>query len=347
MPSVSIDTFFACALTVSVALLATAFFAGTMQTRINSLEEINKQDYLNAIAEHIVTSYGDPVDWGSEGLVPSTFGLGDVDSPYMYSVDIDKIGRLSNQSSYVLSYPDVHRAARLNNLALGVSLSQMLTVNVELADTNASADAVTYTFKVSVTQDAGPASAGLSCYAVANGFLASASSGTAEDGVGYVDVQVPNSSNGTALLVVFARAAFDNRVTAYTVYPFEHLSQKPLPNNSFLDLSPLDYILHVGVNDSSVGVEAGYAFSYMHQSNLTATSNTTYTIPVRVDKSPMVLVFFGTHDAEYFAEWTSYPLLPRGFGADFAHAEENVFTYVVTIKEVLYRLTLCFGDVVN
>jgi hypothetical protein len=34
-------------------------------------------------------------------------------------------------------------------------------------------------------------------------------------------------------------------------------------------------------------------------------------------------------------------------GADFSRSEANVFTYTVTIRNTLYRLTLRFGDVVG
>jgi len=106
MPTVSIDTFFACSLIVSVALLATASLVGTMQTKINSLQDLNKDDYLRTIAEHIVTSYGTPVDWGSSSVVPSAFGLSDSDSSHLYELDIDKISRLNSQNklfSFLLS----------------------------------------------------------------------------------------------------------------------------------------------------------------------------------------------------------------------------------------------------
>ena len=73
MPAISIDTFFACSLIVSVALLATASLAGTMQDRITAMQDLNKEDYLRNIAEHLVTSYGTPVDWGATGAVPSSF----------------------------------------------------------------------------------------------------------------------------------------------------------------------------------------------------------------------------------------------------------------------------------
>jgi hypothetical protein len=348
MPTVSIDTFFACSLIVCVALLATASFAGTMQTKINSLQDRNKDDYLKTIAEQIVTSIGTPTDWGSNGTtVPENFGLDNSASPYLYELDIDKITRLSSQSNYSLSYFQVSQAARLNNLALGISISQMLTITAELSGNTTVGDETTYTFTISVSQDQGPINASLHCYAVATDFLTDVYNTTSDAGVGTVSVQIPNSSDGPALLIVFARASFEDRLTAYEVYSFAHLSQEPLPNHTFLGLSPLNYTLNLNTKISDITVDDGYAFSYTYQSNLTSTSNTTYAIPAFLDKSPIVLVISGHNDTASFVEWIAYPDIPLEFGANFANMEKNVFVYTASVKETLYKLTLSFGDVAD
>ena len=75
MPSTSIDTFFACTIIVAVALIATAFLCSTMQTGINSTQDINKDSYLQAIADHIITNPGAPANWGTGSGVPIDFGL--------------------------------------------------------------------------------------------------------------------------------------------------------------------------------------------------------------------------------------------------------------------------------
>ena len=53
MPSVSIDTFFACTLLVSVAIVATAFLAGTMQTQIGNMQDLNS-GYGDAIFHFVM-----------------------------------------------------------------------------------------------------------------------------------------------------------------------------------------------------------------------------------------------------------------------------------------------------
>jgi hypothetical protein len=345
VPAISIDTFFACSLIVSVALLATASLAGTMQDRITAMQDLNKEDYLRNIAEHLVTSYGTPVDWGAVGAVPSSFGLADSEFSYLYALDIDKISRLNSQNSYGLSYVQASGASRLTNIALGISVSQMLSITATLSANSSMGDETAYTFKISVSQASGPTSAALQCYVVANDFVSDVSNTTSSVGVGYVTVQIPNTSNGPALLVVFARATFDDRITAYEAYSFAHLSQEPSPNHTFLGLSPLNYTLSVEEKFPDVTVEHGYAFSYAYQSNLTSTSTTTYAIPEFMDKSPTVLVISGVNDTTPFVEWTAYPSVPLDFGSDFANSEKNVFSYTVLIKETLYKLTISFGDV--
>jgi hypothetical protein len=347
VPTVSIDTFFACSLIVSVAVIATAFMVGTMHTQITSLQDLNKENYLRTIADHIVSSYGSPVDWGSTPGVPVNFGLSANDASYSYKLDIDKISRLNSQNNYSLSYLDMSKAARMHNIALGISLSQMLSINVELSANNTAENATTYTFKVTVSQDTGSTSASLHCYAAARDFLSYVSNDTSSAGVGYVSVQIPTSSNGSALLIVFARASFDDRITAYEVYSFAHLSQEPLPNHTFFRLSPLSYTLNINKNYPDANISRGYALSYAYNSSLTSTSNTTFAIPAIIEKSPIVLVLQGLNDTTTFSEWTAYPQLPLEAGANFANSEENVFVYHVIIKETLYKLALRFGDVIN
>jgi len=347
LPAISIDTFFACTLLVAVALLATASLAGTMDAQINSMQDLNKQAYLRNIAEHLVTSDGTPADWGASGAVPSSFGLAYGESSSLYELDIDKISRLNSQNDYALSYFQVIQAARLNNIALGVAVSQMLSVTVTLSATSSLSSETAYTFRISVSQASGSVSAALQCYVVAQDYVSEVSNTTSSAGVGYVTVQIPNADSGPALLIMFARASFDDRVTACGTYSFAHLSQEPSPNHTFLGLTPLNYTLNLKDNFPGITIEHGYAFSYAYQSNLTSTSATTYAIPEFVDKSPTVLVVSGINGTTSFVEWTAYPDIPLDFGANFENSERNVFSYTVLVKGVLYRLTLSFGDVIQ
>jgi hypothetical protein len=347
MPVSSIDMFFACSLVVSVALVAMAFVAGTMQTQINSMQDLNQESYLKGLADHLVSSYGAPENWGSTLDIPVTFGLSSSSTNRLYDLDADKISRLNSQNQYALPYLNVLKAAKINNIAFGVSVSQMLAIEV-LPSGNSTVDDVTaYTFQVSVSQDAGPVRANLHCYALANSFLTDVSAVTSSAGTGSITVNIPTSYSGSALLVVFARASFDDRLCAYNVYSFAHQSDSPQPNLTFLGLSPLNNTLDVQLNYPAVTVENVCAFSYAYSANVTPTSSTTYAIPDFVDKSPTVLVAQGVSGTFRFGEWVSYPSVPLTFGDDFSNSAVHVFIYTVTINDALYRLTLRFGDLGN
>ena len=345
MPTESIDAFFACTLLVSVALLATASLAGTMQARIDKLPDFNKNDYLNAIAEYILTNSGSPAEWGATGTAPLTFGLSRSGSNLLYEVDIDKISRLNNKSSYALSYVQAINAARLQNIAFGISVSQILSIDVELAKVVSSESLTEHTFTTTVKHATGPVNATLQCYVVAGDFTSSVYNTTLRTGLGYINVQIPNSASGPALLIIFARAAFDERITSYAAYSFAHLSQEPESNFTFLTLSPLNYTMSVVYNFPNVTINKAYAFSYNYQTNLTALSAASYAIPRWVDESPIVLVACGYNGTTPFIEWTAYPNVPFNFGANFEDAEQNTFSYVVIIKETFYQVTISFGDV--
>jgi hypothetical protein len=347
LPTTSIDTFFACTLLVSVAIIATAFLAGTMQGQISSFQEAKHQDYLKSIADHIVSGYGAPTDWGATGITPGSFGLSASGSTNLYDLDRDKITRLNSQNIYSLSYPEIFEAAKLNNIALGVSLSQMLQIHVERSSNETVGNNTAYTFGVLVEQDAGPISADIHCYTLASGFSNDVFNETSSLGIGSVTVELPNSSSGPVVLVVFARATFDDRLTAYEVYSFAHLSETPQPNRTFSGLNPLNHTLTITSNSTGATVGNVYAFSYSYQSNLTSTSNSTYLIPQFTDSSPTVIVAQSTNGSLGFIEWTAYPQIPLTIGADFSRSETNVFVYTVTIDGALYKLTLRMGDVVR
>jgi hypothetical protein len=314
-----------------------------MQTQINSVQDLNEQAYLQAIADHIVTSVGSPVEWGANAEPPTAFGLAQSGSTAAYALDVDKLSRLSSENLYALSYLDMSKSARLTNLAFSVSLSQMLNVDVALSGNSSAGDYVTYTFTVSVSHDAEGVEATLKGYLVAPDFVGEISNSTSASGVGYLTLQVPTTSSGAALLVVFARASFDERVTAYSAYLFGHLAAEPQPNHTFLRQSPINYSLAVSKNYPTVALSRSVALSYSYASNLTSASDASYVIPAFLDKSPIVLVTTGTNGTETFAEWTSYPQLPKDVGADFSNSEQNLFVYTVTVKGALYKLTLCFG----
>ncbi len=348
MPSISIDTFFACTLIIAVTLTCSAFLVNTLQTNIVSTQDLNKESYLKNIADTIVAGCGSPVDWGSSNTSPSSFGLASTSASYVYTLDVDKISRLDYQNIYSISYVDAFNAARLNNIALGISVAQMLLISISCSGNRTVGDQTTYDFDVSVSQNSAAVATNLHAYIVAHNFLSEGNGETSNSGIGNVSIQIPNSSNGTALLVVFARAKSDDRLTAYETFSFTHLIGESLPNRTFMGLSPINNTLTLTTtNYANITKSEFYAFSYTYQSNLTRTSENIYQIPNFLDNSPIVLVVSGLNGTSYFAEWTAYPCVPLNFGANFSNSEENAFVYIVAIKGAFYKLTIGFGDVVN
>lgn len=346
MPSISIDTFFACTLMVSVVIIATVSVTGTMMTRIDGWKNLNEESYLKAIADNMLSSAGTPSNWGSDPNVkPEEFGLATNSLTSPGELDSDKVCRLNTENDFALSYTDILNAARLTDLAMRISISQMMNIDVSLLSNSSQADSTAYTFRITVSQDSGPTASTLHCYVIARDFLQDQYSSTSTDGIGYAGFQVPNDSNGTAALVVFARANQDPMMTAYTVQPFAHLSNEPLPDNTFLDLSPLNCTLHLTTKFLNTTLAGSYALSYTYQANLTEDSNTSRAIPRILDSSPIVLVVTGLNGSDFFAEWTAYPQTPFQTGADFNNSESHAFSYLVTIKDTLYKLTLSFGGV--
>jgi hypothetical protein len=344
MPAISIDTFFACTLMIAVVIGASVLSSEILGSHIVEYQNLNEDNYLGTLSENILLNAGIPANWGSNGsIIPDSFGLAKNGSLSPTELDIDKISRLNGQNAFALTYLELLNAARLKNIALGVSVTQLLDVSLTPYSNSTSGNSTTYVFEVSVSQDNAPVAASLNCYAVAKNFLSSINSSTSLDGVGYVDVEIPNASNGTASLIVFARAIYDSRMTAYGVYLFEHLSTAQLPTNSFLRLSPLNYNLWVNPNYSDIILENAYAFSYEYESNLTVSSNSSYTIPVFLDESPIVLVVTGVNASTFFVEWTAYPQIPLDAGADFTNVECHIFSYVVNVGGALYSLKLRFG----
>ena len=226
MPSTSFDTFFACTIIVAVALIATAFLCSTMQVSINSTQDINKESYLKAIADRIITNPGTPLNWGSSSGVPADFGLAASPSTIPYELDIDKISRLNDLNNYSLSYFAMANAAKLNNIALGITVSQVMSINIEQSSNSTIGSEESFTFAISTSIDSEPTSASLHCYVVANNYLSDITNSTSNIGVGYVTVEIPSAATDNAMLIVFARASFDDRITSYAIYNFLNSTQE-------------------------------------------------------------------------------------------------------------------------
>jgi hypothetical protein len=332
---------------VAAALIATAFLSSTMQTRIESTQDINKQSYLKALADYIVTNPGTPFSWGCVSAVPSDFGLAASPSIIPYEIDMDKISRLNTLNKYSLSYADIAKAAKLTNVALGIQVSQAMFINIKQLSNSTTGGETSFDFAILTSIYSKPVGASLHCYVLANNYLNEATNTTSIEGVGYITVQIPSTAINNAMLIVFARASFNDRITSYALYNFLYSAQQSAPSNDILALSPQNYVLSFTTNSSDLVVEKGYIFSYSYQQSLSSIQETQCPIPDLVDKSPFIVVVCGLNNAMYFQEWTAYPQIPLRAGSNFENSEQNIFSYLVTINDVLYRLDVSLGDVVS
>lgn len=345
MPAISIDTFFACTLMITVIVAAMAMTAKIIQPYIDSIENLNQTDYLKELADQILLSTGEPQNWGSNRtLMPEIFGLAKNNSLVPYELDVDKVCRLNPENAYHISYPSLLESLKIKNVALRISITQIIDISITPIANQSSDSLTNYTFQIKVKEEGLPVSASLHCYMLAKNFLSGVYTNTNQNGEATVSFAIPNDSNGTALLVAFARNSQDERIAGYATYSFGHLSESPPPNRSFVELSPLDYRLYVNkLYDDATLLEA-YALTYSYNKTLTLSNNSAYDIPEFLDKSPMMLVVTGTNSSDYFVEWTAYPQIPLEMGANMQGLESSSFLYIVSINEVLYKVRIqCEG----
>jgi len=346
VPATSIDTFFACMIMVTVALISMAFLGNTLEAQINSTKDANKQSYLQAIADHLLTNVGSPSNWGASGVAPSDFGLAAASSTVPYELDLDKVSRLNPLNGNTLSMFQLGESSKLN-IALGITISQILSISVTQKENFTVGGQVYCTFTVSTNVQANPTSASLHGYLLADSYLSEATNQSSSSGYGNLSFEVPANMTQDALLVVFARANYDDRVTSYAIYDFNLSSQQSIPDRSVAALTPQNYTLNVSPSVPDVTVEGGFALSFGFQQNLTSTSGSQYRIPALIDHSPFVLVVYGSHDGAFFQQWSAYPQIPLNTGSTFTGSAKNVFNYLVTVKGTLYNMQISLGDVAN
>ena len=344
MPTSSFDTFFACTIIVAAALIGTGFICATMQVRIDNTRNINQESYLQAIANHIVTNPGTPSDWGASNDIPADFGLAVNPAAIPYQIDIDKISRLNSLNNCSLSYFDMENTSKLEDVALGISVSQIMDVVVTQVSNYTSNNVTYFIFSVSTSIDSQPVSATLNSYVIADNYVNNVTSSTSNVGASEFIVQVPFAESDAATVVVFARASFDSRITSYAIFNLATSTLQTAPPSSYLSLSPLDYNLNLIRNSTGLTINDCYVFTYAHQQSLIYDPSTySCEIPRIVDESPMILFADGFCNGTYFQEWVSYPQVPFSSGSPFSGSEQNVFSYEVTINGVLYKLEISLG----
>jgi hypothetical protein len=343
MPTNSIDTFFACSVILAAALISTLFVGSTLQLEINDSQNINKQSYLKALADNIITSPGTPANWGTTNITPSNLGLANNPSLSSFEADTNKINRLGDSS---LSYMELASSTNLHNVAFGLKISQILEINIQQLSNTTDNSKTTCIFAVSTNINSRPTSASLHAYTKTNHFQTEVIKNTLENGICDLSVEISETDVNKALLVVFAKSTFDSRITSFAIYNFNSSAQEFTPDEKMLNIfGPVNGQLMWTSNSSSLTIENGEIFSYGYAQNVSVPEGAKYcSLPNIIDPSPQIIILNGQINGNYFQTWTDNPKIPLQIGSNFSQSEQNIFSYLVTVKGNLYKIEISFGD---
>jgi hypothetical protein len=231
----------------------------------------------------------------------------------------------------------------------------LFDLSVQLVSNSTQGNLTVYEFEVRAEKSGMPISADLRSYVVLRDFVNDTEASTSSNGASTLTMGIPNSINGTALFLAFARSTVDPQVVSYIVYAFSHNSPNPLPNGTFVDLSPVNYILNASFAHATTEVIKAQVFTFSYNFSLTeltqGTQTVEYVVPRLIDSSASVMVVTGSNGSAYFAEWVAYPQVPLQIGADFSESitgsRVEVCSQVVTIGSALYEVVTKWGGLSN
>jgi hypothetical protein len=337
---------------VLLVLSAMTATAKLLQPLITSSLEAEAAERYGEIAKYILLNAGKPSEWGlNSQTVPEEFGLADANTQNPYGLDIDKVSRLNSQSLYALSYAQIFTSLKVSDVSFRLEIKPLFDVGVNLTATFEGLAETIYEFEAVTEKGGANVPADIKGYVVADDFI-QASNVYGSDGRRRFNVTIPNSVNGPALLVVFAKAASNARISSFAAYAFAHNSKEPTSRGTFLRLSPLNYTLTaLPINPETV-LSTVYALTFNYAARLTqiASDNQTviFNIPRFADASPTVLVVTGWNSTQFFVEWTAYPQIPLEIGVNFAEAtvlsDVYAYSYLVTIGSAIYKCTVWIGE---
>jgi len=347
MPASSIDTFLACSVMIVLVLSAMVSTSNTLRPSMNELLHRKDVERFQQLAQYLLLNKGVPTNWGSLGnVIPDSLGLADSDSSQPYQLDIDKVSRLNGNNIYSLSYSQLWQLSGVSDVSFRIEIQTLFNLSTTLISTTRDVNDTTYQFEVYAEKSGAPVLARLHSYVVARDYVKSFKSSTSSNGHSSILVTLPNSLNGTVILLTFAKAENNPQIVAFDVFTFSHNSSEPLPNRTFTRLDPLNYVLNVTFTYPSEEVLKTLVFTYNYNFSLIEKSRSAqtveYSIPRLLDASPMLLVITGINQSSSFAEWSSYPQVPLQIGADFDESDNGAktvsFSHIVTINEALYEI---------
>ena len=335
MPTASIDFTMA---TLAIIMVTAGAIYGVNMVAAPYLETDSSETRFYQIGRSILLSEGNPVNWGT-GALPTSFGL--ADGAEAYSLDIDKVTRLNPDNQYAINYSTIWRTLGVDDVSIRMEVSLLYDLSLSFESSIDNGDNTTYTFQAICTKDGFPVESDMSYYMAIRSSTYHATGITSSTGIGTVQLTIPDSQSGTAMLVGFSKIQ-DSMIT-YDVLPFGHQSGSPQPVNTYATLSPLNHILYPAVTKGS-SINA-VVFSNDYAFNLSA-SGSDYLIPSLKDGSPMILVLTGLDGVDYWAEYVAYPQIPLEIGStmdsDYILSDVSTCTYLVDVEGNHYKLTMQF-----
>jgi hypothetical protein len=284
-------------------------------------------------------------------IAPTSLGLAKADSSLPYELDIDKVSRLNDGNVYSLTYAELWEALGVKDVAFQIEIKPLFELSIRLVSNSTLGNETAYGFEVATKKSGMPITADLRGYLVVENFVDKVASSTSSNGVGSMSANVPNSVNGTALLLVFARSQMNSQMVSFTAYTFSHSAPSPPPNGTFTRLSPLNHVLNVSLAYSTTEILKAQVFSFGYNFSLTEKARETqtieYFIPQLLDPSPMMIVLTGHNGSTSFAEWVSYPQLPLQTGVNFSESITGSkivsLNHIITINSALYEAVTKWG----
>ncbi|MCW4035576.1 MAG: hypothetical protein NWE75_00125 [Candidatus Bathyarchaeota archaeon] len=294
--------------------------------------------YIN-IGKQMLLSQGEPTNWGTGGT-PSVLGL--ASGGEVYELDIDKVTRLNPSNANAVNYSSLWSALGVDDVSFRIEVAPLFDITLNLTSSQNQGGSTVYNFSTSTTREGYPLQTQVSYHIAVRNSTYSSTGSTDDGGGGSVQFTLPNSNNGTAMLVGIAKA--EESMVGYAVLPFAHNSTAPEPVGTFATLSPFSYSLSVDLSEGATAWNAA-VFSFDYSFNLTK-DGTSYSIPRLLDGSPMILTLTGVNASSNWAEWVAYPQVPLETGAemmdDYVVSDVAHTSFVVEIKGTFYRFDIAF-----
>ena len=291
------------------------------------------------IGRYILLSRGIPSGWGTGGT-PTELGLATSGNPY--ELDIDKVTRLNPDHSQSLNYSTLWQALGIDDVSFRISVEPLFNLTLTLASSQVQGSDTVYDFSATTVRAGYPLPCQVSYYVAVGNSTYSSSGPTTLDGSGTVQFTLPNSLDGTAIMIGIARA--ESSITSFDVLPFAHNISQPSQPGAFASLSPLDYTLGVSLIGGASAWNSA-VFSYEYSFNLTA-SGSDYIIPKLLAGGPLVVTLTGINGTDRWAEWVTYPQVPLDVGGDmdddYVISDVRIVEYIVEIEGGLYRCRMMF-----